>query len=175
MTFRKFAMATAISSATAVAAFADDQGMSDDHGDIAAGTSVFSEMGVEYDMDGRSAMNIDMVNIDDAGVSSDVSDKPDTARAADTSPENILAVAKDDAEIWTSDNAAIGTAFKTEENAEGSPWFTSMWRLTRNSRSISWPSPSMHCASPMKVSALSTPQIWHPCVKPSKIALKGNA
>ncbi|WP_294623091.1 hypothetical protein [uncultured Roseovarius sp.] len=120
MTFRKFAMATAISSATAVAAFADDQGMSGDHGDIAAGTSVFSEMGVEYDMDGRSAMNIDMVDIDDAGVSSDVSDKPDTSRAADTSPENILAVAKEDAEIWTSDNAAIGTAFKTEEYAEGS-------------------------------------------------------
>jgi len=120
MTFRQFAMATAITSATAVTALAQDQGMSGDHGDVAAGTSVFSEMGVEYDMDGRSAMNIDTVNIDDPGVSSDVSDKPETSRAADSSPENILAVAKENAEVWTSDNMPIGTAFNTEEYAEGS-------------------------------------------------------
>lgn len=118
MTVRTLAIATALTSATAFGAYADDQGMSGDHAGINNETDAFYEMGVEYEMDGMRAMNLDTPDLDDPAVRSDTSDKPDASRAADSAPENILAVAEKEARVWTSDNAPIGTVYKTTAMGE---------------------------------------------------------
>lgn len=120
MTFRNFAIVTALTSMTALAAHAEDPGMSDDHAGVSNDADPFIDMGVEYEMDGKSAINVDTPDIDNADVNADLSDKPDATRAADSLSENILAVANEGAEVWTSDNAPIGTTFKTTEYDEGS-------------------------------------------------------
>ena len=118
MTVRTLAIATALTSATAFGAYADDQGMSGDHAGINNDTNAFYEMGVEYEMDGMRAMNLDTPDLDDPAVRTDTSDRPGTSRAADSAPENILAVAAKKAQVWTSDNAPIGTTYKTSEMSE---------------------------------------------------------
>jgi hypothetical protein len=119
MTFRNLALVTALTSVTALAAQAQDQGMSGDYSGSTVVTDPFEEMGVEYEMEGMSAVNVDVPDIDDAGVSEDIADDPDATRAADSEAENILAVAGEGAEVWTSDNMPIGRAFRTADYDEG--------------------------------------------------------
>ena len=108
MTFRKFAIVTALTSATAIAAQAaeeDTTNIYDDDGDRQQTQATMSEkMGdATVDADGNVT----------APYSADVS-KPELTEADRTKVDNIVAAANDGAIVTSSDDLAIGTVYANE-------------------------------------------------------------
>lgn len=128
MQFRDITVATLLTSATAIGAFAADPSMGDGtaYEEAAKVSSQYVYDGDSYPVDDQIFTNVGgevrsegTANMDQGTAIPDEGDDNPMGGAADTSHENILAAAEQGAPVSTSDDIVIGSVAYTQEMSNG--------------------------------------------------------
>ncbi len=122
MTLRKLALATALTSATALAAHADDAIMEKghklmDHDGVEYTTSVTSGSNV-YTVEGRRAVDVEAAGPSQEGANEDLAPN-EPVDTAQTEVENVLNTARNGAVVSTVDGVRLGTAAYVSSRGPG--------------------------------------------------------
>lgn len=135
MQFRNITVATLLTSATAMGAFATDPNMGDgaayeeaakvssqyvhDGDSYPVDDQIFTNVGGEVRSEGTADMDQDSANMDQGTATPDEDDDNPMGGAADTSYDNILTAAEQGTPVSTSDDIVIGSVAYTQEMSNG--------------------------------------------------------